>query len=128
VYDPVSIIYAIRNEDLFIGKTMHFTSYDNGKIQEVYVRVTAKDRVAVPAGIYNCFVISPSSPDGKPLLKNEGQMKVWIADNSEKIPIRVEQKTNVGTMLLELKEVIYRELEKPRDIIVHDKNEDDQQE
>ncbi|NOZ07800.1 MAG: DUF3108 domain-containing protein [FCB group bacterium] len=128
LYDPFTIIYALRNENLLVGKTFHYSSYDNGKVKEIYVVVSEKQRMAVPAGIYNCFVIYPASENGKPLLKNKGQMKVWISDDQSKLPIRIEQKTSVGSMLLELKEVVYTTLKEPGYIIEHDQEEQGEEE
>ncbi len=126
VYDPISVVYYLRRQDLTVGNALHFNTYDNGKIKEVFVSVEKEDRVAVPAGIFNCIVLTPASADGKKLLKNKGQMKVWLSDDEHKYPVRIEQKTNVGTMLLELEKVIYKELEQPGYIIEHDQGEDSQ--
>ncbi len=128
LYDPFTIIYALRQENLLVGNTYHFSTYDNGKIKEIYVVVSEEQRMAVPAGIFNCFVIYPASADGKPLLKNKGQMKVWISDDERSLPVRIEQKTNVGSMLLELKEIVYTTLKEPGYIIEHDQDEESEQE
>ena len=107
VYDPVSFVYYLRNQDLSLGHSYKFFSYDRKKIREVIVNITAKETVRVSAGTFNCLKIEPVSNDGKPLLKNNGQMRVWISDDSLRLPVKIEQKTNIGTMVMKLKEAKY---------------------
>ena len=103
VYDPISFVYYLRNQDLRLGHSYKFFSYDRKKIREVIVNITAKETVRVSAGIFNCLKIEPVSGDGKPLLKNNGQMRVWLSDDSLRLPVKIEQKTNIGTMVMKLK-------------------------
>ena len=103
VYDPVSFVYYLRNQDLSLGHSYKFFSYDRKKIKEVIVNITAKETVRVSAGTFNCLKIEPVSGDGKPLLKNNGQMRVWLSDDSLRLPVKIEQKTNIGTMVMKLK-------------------------
>ena len=103
VYDPISFVYYLRNQDLSLGDSYKFFSYDRKKIKEVIVNITAKETVRVSAGIFNCLKIEPVSDDGKPLLKNNGQMRVWLSDDSLRLPVKIEQKTNIGTMVMKLK-------------------------
>ena len=107
VYDPISFVYYLRNQDLILGHSYKFFSYDRKKIREVIVNITAKETVRVSAGTFNCLKIEPVSGDGKPLLKNNGQMRVWISDDSVRLPVKIEQKTNIGTMVMKLKEKKY---------------------
>ena len=107
VYDPVSFVYYLRNLDLSLGNSYKFYSYDHKKIREVIVNITAKETVRVSAGTFNCLKIEPVSGDGSPLLKNNGQMRVWLSDDSLKFPVKIEQKTTMGTMVMKLKEVKY---------------------
>ena len=105
VYDPVSFVYYLRNQDLRLGNSYIFFSYDRKKIKEVIVNITAKEIVQVSAGTFSCLKIEPVSGDGTPLLKNNGQMRIWLSDDSLRLPVKIEQKTNIGTMVMKLKEI-----------------------
>ena len=105
VYDPISFVYYLRNQDLRLGNSYQFFSYNRRKIREIIVNITAKETVRVPAGTFNCLKIEPVSSDGNPLLKNNGQMRVWLSDDSLRLPVKIEQKTNVGTMVMKLEKV-----------------------
>jgi len=111
VFDPIGAIYAVRSKPLALGRIFHFTTYDNGKLREVVVTVSRIETISVPAGIFKCFVVSPSSADGKKLLKQDGQMEIWFTDDERQLPVKIEQRTSIGTMILELKEVVLPEPE-----------------
>ena len=66
--------------------------------------ITAKETIRVSAGTFNCLKVEPISPDGKPLLKNNGEMRVWLSDDNLKLPVKIEMKTNIGNMIMKLKD------------------------
>ena len=105
VYDPVSFIYYLRKQDLNLGNSYKFYSYNRKKIREVIVNITAKETVQVSAGTFNCLKVEPVAADGIPLLKNDGQMRVWITDDHLRLPVKIEQNTNIGTMVMKLKAI-----------------------
>jgi len=103
VYDPIAAIFMLRKQPLEEGDSYKFTTVDNGKIKKVNVRVGGIEKVKVPAGTYNTRQIIPVSDDGKTLFKHGGKMKVWYSDDDRHLPVKIEQKTNVGTLILKLK-------------------------
>ena len=105
VYDPISFVYYLRNEKLFIGKKYNFFSITGKKIREVIVNITDIETINVPAGTFRCLIIEPISGDENKLLKNDGNMRFWISDDNLKIPIKIEQNTNVGTLIMKLQEI-----------------------
>ena len=107
VYDPVAFVYYLRTQDLQLGDSYSFHSYSRKKIKKVIVNITAKEIIRVSAGTFNCLKVEPISPNGKPLLKNNGEMRVWLSDDILKLPVKIEMKTNVGTMVMKLKDYKY---------------------
>ena len=103
VYDPISAIFMLRKKPLSRGDSYKFTTVENGRIQQVNVMVGEIEKVSVPAGKFNTRQIIPISNDGVPLFKHDGKMKVWYSDDDRHLPVKVEQKTNVGTLILKLK-------------------------
>ena len=104
VYDPVAFVYYLRTQDLQLGDSYSFHSYSRKKIRKVIVDITAKETIRVSAGTFNCLKVEPISPDGKPLLKNNGEMRVWLSDDNLKLPVKIEMKTNIGNMIMKLKD------------------------
>ena len=103
VYDPVAYVYFLRMQKLFKGNQYRFVSYVQNKMTEVLVNVTGKETITVPAGTFKCFKIEPVSGNEKPLLKNNADMRVWLSDDSLHLPIKIEQSTSIGTIIMKLK-------------------------
>ena len=103
VYDPISAIFMLRKQPFTEGDSYKFTTVENGIIQKVNVMVGGIEKVSVPAGKFNTRQIIPISDDGVPLFKHDGKMKVWYSDDVRHLPVKMEQKTNVGTLILKLK-------------------------
>ena len=105
VYDPIAFIYFLRSQKLSVGDTFHFLSVSEKKIREVGVNITGKESINVSVGSFDCLKVEPVSPDGIPLLKNNGELRVWLSNDDIKMPVKIEMKTNVGTMVMKLKEI-----------------------
>ena len=105
VYDPIAFIYFLRSQKLSVGDTFHFLSASEKKIREVGVNITGKESINVSAGSFDCLKVEPISSDEVPLLKNNGELRVWLSNDDIKMPVKIEMKTNVGTMVMKLKEI-----------------------
>ena len=105
VFEPTVFIYYLRTLLLKPGESYSFLSYGRKKVKHVEVNITGRESVQVPAGNYNCLRIEPISADGVPLLKNNGEMRVWLSDDTQKLPVKIELKTNVGNLVMKLKDV-----------------------
>ena len=104
VYDPIAFIYFLRSQELSLEDSFHFLSASEKKVREVWVNITGIEKIKVPAGNFDCLKVEPVSPDGKPLLKNNGELRVWLSNDDNKLPVKIEMKTNIGTMVMKLKE------------------------
>ena len=105
VYDPIAFIYFLRCQKLSLGDTFHFLSASEKKIRKVGVNIMKKESINVSAGSFDCLKVEPVSSDGVPLLKNNGELRVWLSNDDIKMPVKIEMKTNVGTMVMKLKEI-----------------------
>ena len=105
VYDPIAFIYFLRSQKLSLGNSFHFLSAGEKKVREVWVNITGKETIKVAAGNFDCLKVEPVSQDGKPLMKNNGELRVWLSNDEIKLPVKIEMKTNVGTMVMKLKEI-----------------------
>ena len=108
VYDPIAFIYFLRSQKLSLGDSFHFLSAGEKKVREVWVNITATESMKVPAGDFDCLKVEPVSPNGKSLFKNNGELRVWLSNDNKRLPVKFEIKTNVGTMVMKLKEIKQR--------------------
>ena len=107
VYDPIAFVYFLRLQKLLEGNQYSFFSYSRKKIKEIIVDVTGRETIQVPAGTFTCYKIEPVAGNGKSILKNNGVMRVWLTDDSLHIPIKIEQNTSIGTMVMKLKKITH---------------------
>ena len=104
VLDPLGAIYYLRDLDIKIGDTFEFTTYDNDKLRDIMIIAKNIETVYTDIGNFECIVLSPQSKDGK-LLKNKGTMKLWLSNDQQKFPIKIENRTNIGKMIMKLKNI-----------------------
>lgn len=104
VRDPYSLLYYFRTIPLEIGQVLDFTTFDNKKLTGFQVIVAGKETVKTPAGRFPCIIVKPFR-EGKALLKNEGDMKIWFSDDELRLPVQIQIKLKYGSMLLQLKTV-----------------------
>ena len=76
-----------------------------GKLKHVLFKLEQIEKIKVPFGEFECFVITPYSTNNKKLLKNNGQMKVWFTNDENRIPVKIQQSTNLGTMTMVLQNI-----------------------
>lgn len=104
VRDPYSLLYYFRTIPLEIGNILNFTTFDNKKLTDFQVIVDGRETVNTPAGIFPCIIVKPFR-EGKTLLKNESDMKIWFSDDELRLPVQIQIKLKHGSMLLQLKTV-----------------------
>jgi hypothetical protein len=102
--DEGSFLYFMRSVPLEVGKTYEFHRYYNAERNPVIIKVERKERVKVPAGEFDAFVLRPTIKS-KGLFGENGQAEVWIADDSTRMIVKVKSKLPVGTLHLELKHI-----------------------
>ena len=104
VRDPYSLLYYFRTIPLEIGQILDFTALDNKKLTDFQVIIDGKETVKTPAGTFPCIIIKPFR-EGKTLLKNDGDMKIWLSDDELRLPVQIQIKLKFGSMLLRLKTI-----------------------
>jgi hypothetical protein len=104
VRDPYSLLYYFRTIPLKVGQILDFTTLDNKKLTDFQVIIDGKETVITPAGKFPCIIVKPFR-EGKTLLKNEGDMKIWFSDDELHLPVQIQIKLKFGSMLLQLKTI-----------------------
>ena len=105
IFDPLAAIYYYRTLNLHQNDHYNFFTFDEGKINEISLKVTKIEYIKTPLGKFQCFVLKPFSVDGTKLFKNNGQMTIWISNDEKRLPIKIEQNTAIGKLVLNLKQV-----------------------
>jgi hypothetical protein len=101
--DVLSAFFFLRTQDLNVGKTMSFPCHDNKKNYPLEIRVLRKEKVMVPAGKFECYVLEPRLKTGG-LMKKEAKMLIWVTADDKKMPVLMETKMKIGSIAAKLKD------------------------
>ena len=100
IYSPLSIIFSLRNKILEDDDIYNYPVYSSGKIKDVNILVMGKENIRTPYGVYEAIILSPKSIDGKSAMKNKGDMKIWLTNDENRLPLKIEIKLKHGSILL----------------------------
>lgn len=113
VQDVINAIYYARNIDYNTykpGDKITFSMFLDNKVYNLYVKYIGKETVKTRYGKYNAIKLSPQVITGN-VFKNDDKMLMWVTDDSNHIPVRVESPISVGSIKIDLKE--YQNLKYP---------------
>lgn len=107
--DEAAFIYFVRSIELEVGQTYEWNRYYRFDRNPVVLQVLRRERVRVPAGEFETIVVRPIIKTGG-IFAEGGEAEIYITDDERRIPVRLNTKLKVGSVVLELTE--YREGEK----------------
>ena len=106
IYDPFAIVFYLRELDLELNQEYTFKTYSKTTLRDFSIKIIDIQKIYTPYNEKECYVIMPNSLDGKSVLKNNGEMKIWITIDSLRIPMKIQQKMKHGTMELILEDYV----------------------
>ena len=93
--DELSMLYFLRSKCLTLGKTYFFPLLAEGKVQKVTLTVERRDIVKNKAlGRVRTLVLRASNGS-----------RLWLTDDTRRIPVRIEAESKIGTMKAELEKI-----------------------
>ena len=101
--DSVSALYYLRTVPLEVGRDIHFPLVTEGKTWEAVCKVLRKESVNTPFGRTQAFVIQPEMKY-QGILKKTGDSFLWLTDDERRIPVRLEAKVKIGSVVAQLRE------------------------
>ena len=100
LYDPISIIYFLRNKELFVDDKFIFDIFKPKINKKIGMRVIGEEIIYAMKNNYECFILAPFN------INNEkGKIKLWISKKT-KLPIIIEQDGKNGKIILKLKSIL----------------------
>ncbi len=105
VYDVLSAFYQMRVYDLEVGNSIWLDVHDIDKQYRLEIAVLRKEKIKVPAGEFDCFVVEPKLMSSG-IFRREGKMQIWLSDDEYKLPIIMRSKLYFGSVWAKL--VSYR--------------------
>lgn len=107
-FDVLTAIYACRLINiatLKINNTIPLKMIIDNKFHNLHLRYLGKENAALEDGsVYNCHKFSVLMVEGT-IFSGGEDVHVWISDDKAKIPVRIEAKILVGSIIAQLNEI-----------------------
>ena len=105
VHDLISGYYFLRTIDfsrLSNGQVIEIPAFYDDTVINMKVRYRGKDAIKTKDGKINVLKLNPVLPSNK-LFKEEESIRIFVSDDVNKVPVKVEVDFFVGSMVMDLK-------------------------
>ena len=100
IFDIVSAFYYARKENLFanlaINETIKIPTYFTDEFWDLEIRFKGYETIETNLGTIRCMKFVPLVEPGR-VFDREDDLKIWISDDSNYIPIRIQMDLIVGS-------------------------------
>jgi hypothetical protein len=113
VQDVLSSIYYARNIDFSkykVNDKIPFTMFLDNEVYNMYIRYLGKEEIKTRYGKFKAIKFKPLLVKGT-IFEGGEKMIVWVSDDANKIPIRIESPIIVGTVKVDM--MSYKNLRHP---------------
>lgn len=113
IQDVLSSIYYARNinyNQYEPGAKIPFTMFLDDQVYNLYIRYLGKEKITTRYGTFNTIKISPLLIEGT-IFKGGEKMTVWVSDDDNHVPVRVDSPILVGSVKVDL--IGYEKLRNP---------------
>ncbi len=104
VQDVISAIYYARNIDFRNAKmndTIPFSMFLDNQVYNLYIRYLGKETVKTKYGKFRSIKFKPLLIKGT-IFEGGEKMTVWVSDDQNHIPVRVESPISVGSVKVDM--------------------------
>ena len=104
VFDPLSLVYHIRQLPLEPGNTQRFAVFADGKLYTLEAKIMFRESLSTPAGTFNTVVVEPKMLAGG-LFRDEGDLRIWYTDDARHIPVQIKSDLKIGSITATLRRI-----------------------
>jgi len=104
VQDVLSSIYYARNIDFNKykpGDKIPFSMFIDDKVYNLYIRYLGKEIIKTRYGKFRAIKFKPLLIEGT-IFEGGEKMLVWVSDDQNKIPVRIESPITVGSVKVDM--------------------------
>lgn len=119
--DVLSAIFYARNIDYSRyqpGAKIPFNMFLDDQVYNLHIRYLGKQRISTRYGTFNAIKISPMLIEGT-IFKGGEKMAVWVSDDANRVPLRIESPILVGDIIVDL--MGYSQLKHPLSALIKKK-------
>jgi hypothetical protein len=104
--DDAAFFYFVRMTPLEVGKKYVYERYFRKDKNPVTIEVLKREKMELPDGNkVQCFVLHPII-DTKGLFSKRSETRIWLTDDSRRLPVQIRSKFPFGTITLRLKDMV----------------------
>jgi hypothetical protein len=106
IQDVLSTMYYARNIDfdkMKPGDKIPFSMFLDNQVYNLYIRYVGKETIKTKYGKFRAIKIKPLLIKGT-IFEGGEKMTVWISDDANHIPVRVESPISVGSVKVDMME------------------------
>lgn len=118
VQDVVSALYFTRNLDFSRfkeGDKINFSMFLDNEVHNMYIRYQGREKIKTRYGTYRAIKLKALLLKGD-TFKGGEDMTIWVTDDANHIPVRVESPLTVGSVKVDLMQ--YQNLKFPLTALV----------
>jgi hypothetical protein len=118
IQDVLSAVYYARNIDFAkrsIGEKIPFSMFIDDAVHNLYIRYLGKEVIKTKYGIFNAIKFKPMLIGGT-VFKGGELMTVWVSDDGNHLPLRIESPISVGSVKVDM--VKFKNLRYPFDALI----------
>lgn len=107
VHDLISGYYFLRTIDfdkISTGQVIEVPAFYDDTVYNMKVRYRGKDVVKTKHGKINVIKLNPVLPPGNKMFKEEESIRIFVSDDTNKVPIKVEVDLWIGSMAMDIKQ------------------------
>lgn len=105
IQDAISGYFYLRTLDfskLQPNDIIDVPTFLESSVYKLKVKYRGKDNVKTKFGKIKALKLTPLMPDNQ-LFKGENSIRIWVSDDANKVPIKVEVDLWVGSMVMEVR-------------------------
>jgi len=104
VLDILSGLYFLRTQDIKLSDSYFLDVNTGEKNWQLEVKVLNHEKVKVPLGEFNCWLIEPFLKQ-EGIFQHKGRVLIWLTADEKKIPVLMRTKIPFGSIVAELVEI-----------------------
>lgn len=103
-FDPVSLFYAFRLQDLQENSVLEAPVTDGKSLVIGKARIHGREWVEIGLGRFETLLVEPDIKDAGGVFENsqDAELQVWLTADSRRIPVKVACRAPVGRFIAEL--------------------------
>lgn len=104
--DDAAFFYFVRVTPLQVGQKYTYDRYFRKDKNPVTIEVLKREKMELPDGSrVNCLVLHPTI-DTKGMFSKRSDTRIWLTDDTRRLPVQIRTKFPFGTITLRLKDMV----------------------